>query len=60
MSAQGEIPPGSLKINEGEPAVGRAAITAAANGHGLIASSLGHFDAADYQRQLEVGIEGDP
>ncbi len=101
---------GSLKINEGVPAVGRAAITAAAQGFmtafpdiiikmdsliperdraiyhwtligtntgpngtgkavrisgyeewtigtdGLIAKSLGHFDEAEYQRQLEVGV----
>ena len=99
---------GSLKINEGPAAVGRAAITAAAQGFmtafpdlvvkmdgvdrsgseiiyhwtltgtntgpggtgksvrisgfeqwqfgpdGLIADSLGHFDAADYQRQLNL------
>jgi hypothetical protein len=25
---------------------------------GLIAESEGHFDAADYQRQLEHGVEG--
>lgn len=100
---------GSLKINDGAPSVGRAAITAAAQGFmtafpdmvvtmdslvtagptphyhwtltgtntgpggtgktvringyeewtigddGLIASSLGHFDAAEYQRQLREG-----
>jgi uncharacterized protein (TIGR02246 family) len=99
-------PNGSMTINDGEPSVGRAAITAAAqefmtafpdlkvmmdsvssendaaifrwtlDGHntgpggsgahvrisgfeewrigddGLIAKSLGHFDAADYQRQI--------
>jgi len=101
---------GSLKINDGDPSVGRTAITAAAQGfmtafpdmvvtmndvslHGdqavyrwtltgtntgpggtgkpvrisgyeewtigaddLIAKSKGHFDEADYQRQLNVGI----
>jgi uncharacterized protein (TIGR02246 family) len=100
---------GSLTINAGAPSVGRAAITAAAQGFmtafpdlvvamdgidvdghlavyrwtltgtntgpggsgravrisgheewtlapdGLIAASLGHFDEADYQRQLNVG-----
>lgn len=102
---------GSLKINDGAPAVGRAAITAAAQGFmtafpdmvvamdgtslegdralyrwtltgtntgpggtgkpvrisgheewtlgadGLIAASQGHFDAADYERQLKGGGE---
>jgi uncharacterized protein (TIGR02246 family) len=102
---------GSLKINDGAPAVGRAAITAAAQrfmsafpdmvvkmdgvrvegkqatyrwtligtntgtggtgnavrisgyeewtigADGLIAESKGHFDEADYQRQLNAGIE---
>ena len=101
---------GSLKINDGDPSVGRTAITAAAQGfmtafpdmvvtmndvslHGdqavyrwtltgtntgpggtgkpvrisgyeewtigaddLIAKSKGHFDEADYQRQLNAGI----
>ena len=100
---------GSLKINDGAPAVGRAAITKSAQSFmtafpdivvkmdrlvvkganteyhwtltgtntgpggtgrfvkisgfeewrlgpdGLIAQSLGHFDAADYERQLKVG-----
>ena len=100
---------GSLKINDGNPSVGRPAITEAAQGFmtafpdmvvamdgisldgdhavyrwtltgmntgpggtgkpvrisgyeewtigadGLIAASLGHFDAADYQRQLNAG-----
>ena len=103
---------GSLKVNDGTPAVGRAAITAVAQGFmtafpnlvvkmdglavngsqityhwtltgtntgpggtgqsvrisgseewrmgsdGLIAESKGHFDAADYQRQLETGAVG--
>ena len=101
---------GSLKINEGAPAVGRAAITEAAQGfmtafpdlvikmesvsgadmtyhwtltgtdtgpggtgkfvrisgferwsfgsNGLIADSKGHFDAADYQRQLNADAKG--
>jgi steroid delta-isomerase-like uncharacterized protein len=103
---------GSLKVNDGSPAVGRAAITAVAqefmsafpdlvigmdrltvNGaqiryhwtltgtntspggtgqsvrisgfedwrfgaDGLIAESKGHFDAADYQRQLKTGATG--
>jgi len=103
---------GSLTINQGEPSVGRPAITAAAQGFmtafpdlvvqmdslgleggqvtyhwtltgtdtgpggtgravrisgfeewtmgedGLIARSLGHFDEADYQRQLEGGATG--
>jgi steroid delta-isomerase-like uncharacterized protein len=103
---------GSLKINEGNPSIGRVAITAAAqsfmtafpdlvvkmdrfaaNGgriayhwtligtnagpggtgkpvrisgyeewrigsDGLIAESKGHFDEADYQRQLKIGAEG--
>lgn len=103
---------GLLKINEGAPSVGRAAITAAARGfmtafpdmvvsmvevtgngklaayrwrltgtntgpggtgmavhisgyeewtigpEGLIAKSLGHFDEADYQRQLATGVHG--
>ena len=105
---------GSLKINEGVPAVGRAAITVAAQGFmtafpdmivtmdsiiperdraiyhwtltgtntgpagtgkavrisgyeewtigndGLIAKSLGHFDEAEYQRQLKVGGASNP
>jgi len=105
---------GSLRINQGEPSVGRAAITAAAQGFmtafpdmvvqmdrlvldeggltyywtltgtntgpggtgravrisgfeewtigadGLIARSLGHFDEADYQRQLEGGAAVTP
>ncbi|MDX1418738.1 MAG: nuclear transport factor 2 family protein [Rubricoccaceae bacterium] len=103
---------GSLTVNDGEPAVGRAAITEVAQGFmtafpdmvvamdslhvegdvieyhwtltgtntgpggtghavdisgyeewtlsddGLIARSLGHFDEAEYQRQLEHGEEG--
>ncbi|MGB8692546.1 MAG: ester cyclase [Steroidobacteraceae bacterium] len=103
---------GSLKVNDGSPAVGRAAITAVAQGFmsafpdlvvrmdkvtvngaqvsyhwtltgtntgpggtgkfvrisgfeewrfgpdGLIAESKGHFDAADYQRQLHAGAKG--
>lgn len=102
---------GSLKINDDDPAVGRPAITAAAQGFmtafpdlvvrmdrlaengsviyhwtltgtntgpggtgrsvrisgfenwrfdsdGLIAESKGHFDAADYQRQLKAGTRG--
>ena len=103
---------GSLAINDGPPSVGRAAITAAAQGFmtafpdlvvtmdgislhgeqavyrwtltgrntgpggtgktvrisgheewtigadGLIAASKGHFDEAEYQRQLKVGIGG--
>jgi hypothetical protein len=103
---------GSLKINDGAPAVGRAAIASAAQGFmsafpdlvikmdslkesgpeityhwtltgtntgpggtgksvrisgfeqwrfgpdGLVAESRGHFDAADYQRQLNAGAEG--
>ena len=103
---------GSLKINDGPPSVGRAAITAAAQGFmtafpdlvvtmdgisfdgdhpvyrwtltgtntgpggtgkavrisgyeewtidadGLIAESKGHFDEAEYQRQLNAGIRG--
>jgi hypothetical protein len=103
---------GSLAINDGAPSVGRAAITAAAQGFmtafpdlvvtmdgislhgeqavyrwtltgrntgpggtgktvrisgheewtigadGLIAASKGHFDEAEYQRQLKVGIGG--
>lgn len=103
---------GSLKVNDGSPAVGRAAITDVAQGFmtafpdlvirmnaltvsgsmvtyhwtltgtntgpggtgksvrisgfeewcfgtdGLIAESRGHFDVADYQRQLNAGGEG--
>jgi len=103
---------GSLKINDGEPSVGRAAITAAAQSFmtalpdmvvamdgvtldgshavfrwtltgtntgpggtgnavhisgyeewtftadGLIADSRGHFDAAEYERQLNAGVDG--
>jgi predicted ester cyclase len=103
---------GSLKINDGAPAVGRAAVTAAAQGFmtafpdmvvsmdrvsvegdhvvyrwtltgtntgpggtgkalrisgfeewtigadGLIAESKGHFDEAEYNRQLKVGFGG--
>ncbi len=103
---------GSLKINEGAPSVGRAAITAAAQGFmtafpdmvvkmddlsvdgshatyrwtltgtntgpggtghavrisgyeewtigidGLIVESKGHFDEADYRRQLQAGVAG--
>lgn len=102
---------GSLTVNDGEPAVGREAITEVAHGFmtafpdmvvemddiavegehaiyrwsltgtntgpdgtgnavhisgyeewtigadGLIAASLGHFDEAEYQRQLESGVE---
>ena len=105
-------PTGSLAINGGAPAVGRAAITEVAQGFmtafpdlvvvmddlrlqgekvvyewtllgtnsgpggtgqrvrisgfeewriggdGLVATSLGHFDSEDYQRQLEQGIDG--
>jgi len=105
---------GSLTINDGTPAIGRAAITATAQGFmtafpdmivtmddlrlegrkatyhwtltgtntgpggtgmavrisgveewtmgadGLIARSIGHFDAAEYQRQLKAGVAGDP
>ena len=105
---------GSLTINQGEPSVGRTAITAAAHGFmtafpdlvvrmdsldleggrityhwtltgantgpggtgrpvrisgyeewtigadGLIARSLGHFDEAEYQRQLEGNAAGAP
>jgi SnoaL-like domain len=106
-------PGGSLRINEDDPAVGRRAITAAAQGFmtafpdmrvqmadiavlpggaavyrwiltgtntgpggtgkrvhldgfeewevgadGLIARSLGHFDKAEYQRQLQQGMSG--
>ena len=105
---------GSLKINQGAPAVGRAAITSAAQGfmsafpdmvvamdslqqdgvrfvyrwtltgtnagpggsgnrvrfsgyeewtigaNGLILRSLGHFDEADYQRQLKNGTTDTP
>jgi hypothetical protein len=101
-------PGGSLTINGGTPAVGRAAITEAAQGFmtafpdlavsmdavggtihyrwtlegtntgpggtgnrvrisgyeewrmgpdGLVAESLGHYDAAEYQRQIERGAE---
>jgi uncharacterized protein (TIGR02246 family) len=104
-------PQGSLRVNDGEPAVGRAAITEVARGFmtafpdmnvhmddlvlgsgrtvfrwtlagtntgaggtgkrvhisgyeewqigadGLIAASLGHFDAAEYQRQIERGFD---
>lgn len=109
--AEHYAPEGSLTINEGPPAVGRAEITEAARsfmsafpdlqvllddlpitddrvefhwtligtntgpggtGHrvrisgfeewtlgddGLIAASLGHFDAAEYARQVEHGVE---
>ena len=109
--AQHFAPGGSLKINDGAPAVGRAAITQAANGfyvalpdmqvyfddlvadgdrveyhwtftgtntapggtgkrvrvsgfeewtvddYGLIASSHGHYDADEYARQLERGVD---
>jgi steroid delta-isomerase-like uncharacterized protein len=105
---------GSLKINEGNPSVGRAAIAAAAQGFmtafpdlvvtmddvrregsrvvyrwtltgtntgpggtgkavrisgyeewtigagGLIVESRGHFDEAEYQRQLKTGVTGVP
>ncbi len=104
-------PNGSLKINDGAPSVGRAALAEAARGFmtafpdlkislndliprgprieyhwtlegtnsgpggtgkkvlitgyeewkfgpdGLIEDSLGHFDAAEYQRQMEHGVE---
>jgi hypothetical protein len=103
-------PTGSLRVNDGAPAVGRAAITGEAQGFmttfpdlqvlmddlvvqdrpvyrwtlvgtntgpggtghrvrisgfeewtigadGLIADSLGQFDAAEYQRQLERGVD---
>jgi uncharacterized protein (TIGR02246 family) len=103
---------GSLKINEGKPSIGRAAITSAVQGfmtdfpdlvvamdkltfagdgvvyhwtltgtnigpegtgksvrisgyeewtigaEGLIRESKGHFDEAEYQRQLKVGVKG--
>jgi hypothetical protein len=103
---------GSLKVNDADPAIGREAITAVAQGFmtafpdmvveldsleigaekvefhwtvigtntgpggtgnavrfsgreewilgddGLIAASLGHFDEAEYNRQLEFGIDG--
>ena len=103
---------GSLKVNEGDPAVGREAITAVAQGFmtafpdmvvqmdslrveagtaeyhwtfvgtntgpggtgnavrfsgfeewtigadGLIEASKGHYDEEEYNRQLEVGVEG--
>jgi predicted ester cyclase len=106
-------PSGSLSINGGAPAIGRSAITVAAqsfmtdfpdlevtmddlldqgerviykwtlsgtntgpggtgqrvrisgfeewriDGEGLVAESLGHFDSAAYQRQLEHGIAGE-
>ncbi len=109
--AQHFAPGGSLTINDGPPAIGRAAITQAANGfyvalpdmqvyfddlvldgdrieyhwtftgtntgpggtgkrvrvsgfeewtvddHGLISTSQGHYDAAEYARQLEHGID---
>jgi predicted ester cyclase len=109
--AQHFAPGGSLTINDGPPAIGRAAITQAANGfyvalpdmqvyfddlvldgdriefhwtftgtntgpggtgkrvrvsgfeewtlddHGLIATSRGHYDAAEYARQLEQGTD---
>lgn len=105
---------GSLKINKGNPSIGRTAITAAAQGFmtafpdmvvtmdklsldgnhavyhwiltgtntgpsgtgkavrisgyeewtidadGLIIESLGHFDEAEYQRQLKDGVAGGP
>jgi predicted ester cyclase len=105
-------PNGSLRVNDGDPAVGRSAITEVArgfmmtfpdmklcmdglvvqpgrvlyrwtltgtnsgsggNGHrvrisgfeewqisgdGFIAASQGHFDSADYQRQLQFGFQG--
>jgi uncharacterized protein (TIGR02246 family) len=105
---------GSLKINEGNPSIGRTAITAAAQGFmtafpdmvvtmdklsldgdhvvyhwtltgtntgpagtgntvrisgyeewtigadGLIMDSMGHFDEAEYQRQLNAGVAGVP
>ena len=105
---------GSLKINQGNPSIGRTAITAAAQGFmtsfpdmvvsmdslsldeghlvyhwtltgmntgpggtgkavhisgheewtigtdGLIVKSLGHFDEAEYQRQLNAGVAGVP
>jgi hypothetical protein len=105
---------GSLKINDGKPAVGRAEIASSAQGFmsafpdlvvkmdtleiqgnpliyrwtltgrntgpggtgkavrisgyeewtigadGLIAGSLGHFDAAEYDRQLREGVTGAP
>lgn len=76
---------GSLSVNDGAPAVGRAAIAEVARGwtlsgtnsgpsgtgkrvrvsghedwrmeaSGLIAESKGHFDAAEYARQVEFGV----
>lgn len=44
---------GSLKVNDAEPAVGRESEA------GRVSRSLGHFDEAEYNRQIEVGIEGD-
>ena len=49
---------GSLSVN-GSPAVGREAITEewTLGDDGLIAVSMGHFDAEDYQHQLEHGFD---
>ena len=51
---------GSLSVNNGPPAVGRAAIVEEARGFmtndGLIGESKGHFDAAGYERQLKHGV----
>lgn len=44
---------GSLKINDGDPSVGRAAIIAAAQGF-----MTAHFDEAEYLRQLSGGTAG--
>src|SRR6266545_2537019 len=62
---------GSISINNGPPAVGRAAIAKVAqafmttfpdmivkiDNDGLVAESKGHFDAAEYEHQLKHGVD---
>jgi len=45
---------------KGQPVSIRGFVEWVIGGDGLIARSLGHFDAADYQRQLERGPGGAP
>jgi len=51
---------GSLKINQGSPSVGRAAITAAARGFMTafpdMVVKMDRLDEAEYQRQLKTSI----
>jgi uncharacterized protein (TIGR02246 family) len=71
---------GSLSVNDGPPAVGRAAIVEIARGFmrdfpdmvrisgyelwkigndGLIGESKGHFDSAQYEKQIKEGLRSE-